>query len=458
MNIIILGAGQVGATLAENLVREENDITVVDTHPDRLRELQNRLDIGTVLGSASYPEILRQAGAENADMLIAVTNSDEVNLVACQIAHQLFHTPTKIARIRANEYLVERDLLFGDSRFEVDVLISPERLVTDYVTRLIEYPGALQVLDFAKGKVQLVASRPYFGGPLVGKTLGSLKEHLPKYQAQIAAIYRSNRSIPLTNETVIEIGDEVFFVAATTHILDVMSALRRLENPYKRIMIAGGGNIGFSLAQNLEDHYQVKLFERGPERARYIAQKLHKTIVLLGDASDRELLSNENIEFTDVFCAVTNDDEVNIMSCMQAKRLGAKHVMALITRTAYVDLIEGGDIDIAISPQQATIGSILTHIRQGDIVNVHSLRRGAAEAIEVVAHGDAKTSRVVGRRLSQIKLPKDTNIGAIVRQNKVVIPTEETVIETEDHIILFLVDKRHLDEVERLFQVSVTFV
>ncbi|MFN7097748.1 MAG: Trk system potassium transporter TrkA, partial [Gammaproteobacteria bacterium] len=362
------------------------------------------------------------------------------------------------ARVRAQEYLVERENLFGEGRFEVDVLISPERLVTDYVTKLIEYPGALQVLDFANGQVQLVATRSYFGGPLLGKSLAEIKQQMPKYQAQIAAIYRSNRSIPLTDDTVVEIGDEIFFVAATTHIMDVMSALRRLENPYKRIMIAGGGNIGFSLAQNLENDYQVKLFERNQDRARYIAQKLHKTIVLLGDASERELLANENVEFTDVFCAVTNDDEVNIMSCMQAKRMGAKHVMALITRTAYVDLIEGSDIDIAISPQQSTIGSILTHIRQGDIVNVHSLRRGAAEAIEVVAHGDKKTSRVVGRKLSQINLPKDTNIGAIVRQNKVVLPTADTEIESEDHIILFLIDKRHLAEVEQLFQVSVIFV
>lgn len=458
MNIIILGAGQVGATLAENLVREENDITVIDTNPERLRELNSRLDIGTLVGSGSYPEVLRQAGAENADMLIAVTSSDEVNLVACQLAHQLFHTPNKIARIRAQEYLLEKETLFGEGRFEVDVLISPEQLVTDYVTRLIEYPGALQVLDFAHGKLQLVAIRPYFGGPLVGKTLGSLQDYLPHYLAKVVAIYRSNHSVSLTSDTVIEIGDEVFFVAASTHILDVMSALRRLDNPYKRIMIAGGGNIGFRLAKKLEKNYQVKLLERDSLRAKEIAQKLNSTIVLLGDASDRELLTNENIENIDVFCAVTNDDEVNIMSCLQAKRMGAKHVMALITRTAYVDLIEGGDIDIAFSPQQATIGSILTHIRQGDIVNVHSLRRGAAEAIEVIAHGDEKNSRVIGRKISQIKLPKDTNIGAIVRANKVIIPTDDTLIEAEDHVILFLVDKQHLNEVERLFQVSVTFL
>ncbi len=458
MHIIILGAGQVGGTLAEHLLREKHDIMLVDTNGDRLRELQSRLDIGIVVGSASYPGILRQAGAENADMIIAVTSSDEVNLVACQIAYQLFRTPTKIVRIRAQEYLRKKDNLFEEGHFPIDVLITPEKLVTDYVTRLIEYPGALQVLDFARGKVRLVAVRPYFGGPLVGKTLGSIREHMPHYKAQVAAIYRGNRAIPVKSDTVIEIGDEVFFVAASSHILNVMSALRRLDNPSRHIMIAGGGNIGFRLAQDLENHYHVKLIEHNQKRAQNISQKLLKTIVLLGDASDRELLLSENIEYTDVFCAVTNDDEVNIMSCLQAKRLGARHVMALITRPAYVDLIEGSDIDIAISPQQATIGSILTHIRRGDIVHVHSLRRGAAEAIEVVAHGDMKTSKVVGRSLSQIKLPPDTTIGAIVRRNKVIIPDESTVFESEDHVILFLVDRRHLDEVERLFQVSVTFM
>ncbi|MBY0428675.1 MAG: Trk system potassium transporter TrkA [Alphaproteobacteria bacterium] len=458
MNIIILGAGQVGGTLAENLAREENDITVIDTNSERLRDLQNRLDIGTVVGSGSYPPILQQAGAKNADMLIAVTNSDEVNLVACQIAYQLFRTPTKIARVRAQEYLTEKENLFGENRFEVDVLISPEQLVTDYIIRLIEHPGSLQVLDFAQGKVQLVALRAYFGGLLVGKTLGTLKAHLRDYKAQIVAIYRSNRSVALNDDTLVEIGDEVFFVAASTHIRDVMSVLRRLETPYKRIMIAGGGNIGYRLARSLENDYQVKILERGSERAKHIAEKLNKTVVLLGDASDRELLINENIDNIDMFCAVTNDDEVNIMSCLQAKRLGAKHVMALITRTAYVDLIEGGTIDIAFSPQQATIGSILTHIRPCDIANVHSLRRGAAEAIEIVAHGDEKTSSVIGRTIGQIKFPKDTNIGAIVRKEKVLIPDADTTIEPNDHIILFLVDKRHLIEVERLFQVSVAFL
>ncbi|MBB71826.1 MAG: Trk system potassium transporter TrkA [Legionellales bacterium] len=457
MDIIILGAGQVGGTLAENLAREENDITVVDSDRGRLRELQTRLDIRTVTGIASHPNVLKDAGADNADMLIAVTNSDEANLVACQIADKVFHTPTKIARIRSPRYAQFGDVLFAEGGFPIDVFISPEQLVTDYVTHLIEYPGALQVLDFAEGRVRLVAIRPYFGGPLVGKSLSMLKEHLPHIEARIAAIYRGNRSIPLTPATVVEIGDEVFFLAESKHIREVMGALRRLDTSYKRIMIAGGGNIGCRLAESLENDYQVKIIDHNPDTTERLASQLNKSTVLLGDASDRELLLNENIEYTDVFCAVTNDDEVNIMSCMQAKRMGVRQVMALITRTAYVDLIEGSDIDIAISPQQATIGSILTHIRRGDIVNVHSLRRGAAEAIEIIAHGDKKSSSVIGRTMAEIKLPKGTNIGAIVRGEEVFVPHHETVIEPEDHVILFLADKKYIEDVERLFQVSATF-
>lgn len=458
MNIIILGAGQVGGTLAENLVRENNDITLVDIDPKRLRDLQTKMDIRTVIGPASYPSVLEQAGAHDADMLIAVTSSDETNLTACQVSYQLFNTPTKLARIRAQDYLEQTEVLFGEGGFPIDYFISPEQVVTDYVRRLIKFPGALQVLNFADGEIRLVAIRPYFGGPLVGKTLSSLQEYMPHYQVKVAAIFRGNRSIPLDDSTIIEIGDEVFFIAPREHIRGVMASLRRLDNPYKRIMIAGGGNIGYRLAASIEEDYQIKLFEHNPDRCRYIAESLNKTCVLQGDASDRELLISENIEYTDVFCAVTNDDEVNIMSCLQAKRLGARQVMALITRTAYVDLIEGSDIDIAISPQQATIGSILTHIRHGDIVNVHSLRRGAAEAIEIIAHGDKETSSVVGRTITELKLPKGATIGALVRGEQMIIPDEETVIEPDDHCIVFLVDKKHIQDVERLFQVNVKFI
>jgi len=457
MKIIILGSGQVGSSVAENLASEANDITVVDTDSKRLRELQDRLDLRAVVGHASHPEVLRRAGAEDADMIIAVTDSDETNMVACQVAYTLFHTPTKIARVRAAEYLAHNEL-FTQEAMPVDVLISPEQLVTDYIQRLIEHPGALQVLDFASGKVSLVAVKAYYGGQLVGHELHELREHMPGIQTRVAAIFRRGKPIAPEGGTVIEVDDEVFFIAAKKNIRMVMRELRKLDKPVKRVMLAGGGNIGTRLAHALEDRFQVKLIEHNFDRTRILSEELDKTIVLLGDTSDEELLIEENIENTDVFCALTNDDEANIMSAMLAKRLGARKVMALINRAAYVDLIESSAVDIAISPQQATIGSLLAHIRRGDVVVVHSLRRGAAEAIEAVAHGDNNSSRVVGRNISDIKLPAGASIGAVVRGEEVIIAHHDTVIEADDHVILFLVDKNLVPEVERLFQVGVTFL
>ena len=456
MKIIILGAGQVGGSLAEILAGEGHDVTLIDEDDRTLNEFQDRLDIRTVHGCASYPNVLRDAGADDADMIIAVTSSDEVNMVACQVAYSLFHTPTKIARIRSTHYF-ERKELFGKENLPIDVFISPEKLVTQYMQQLIAHPGALQVLDFAGGKVKLVAVKPYYGGPLLGKSIKLLHEYLPGVETRVAAIFRNDKSVPLDGSTEIEIGDEVFFITASENTHVIMAALRRAEEPYKHIMIAGGGNIGSQLASALEGDYKVKLIDRRRARCQIVANELSNTTVLCGDACDKQLLINENIEDVDVFCAVTDDDEDNIIACMQAKRLGAKQVMLLITRTAYVDLIEGGPINIAISPQQATIGSILTHIRQGDVANVHSLRRGAAEAIEAVAHGDYKHSKVVGRNLKEINLPKGTTIGAIVRGEEVIIPHHDTVVESEDHIIMFVSEKRFIRNVERLFQVSPGF-
>jgi trk system potassium uptake protein len=457
MKIIILGAGQVGSSLANNLASEANDITVVDTDATLLHELQDRLDLRTVSGHASHPDVLTRAGAEDADMIIAVTNSDETNIVACQVAHTLFRTPTKIARVRAQEYLLHPQL-FTNSAMPVDVIISPEQLVTDYIFRLIQHPGALQVLDFSGGRVQLVAVRAYHGGPLVGQELRALREHMPNLQTRVAAIFRQGKAINPEGDTVVEVDDEVFFIAATNDISTVMSELRRLDKPVKRIIIAGGGNIGVRLARALEKQFQVKLIEHNKQRAEHISEVLEHTIVLQGDAADGELLLEENIEQTDVFCALTNDDEANILSAMLAKRLGAKKVMSLINRAAYVDLVESGDIDIAISPPQATIGSLLAHVRRGDVVMVHSLRRGAAEAIEAIAHGDKHSSKVVGRAVEDIKLPPGTTIGAVVRGEEVLIAHHDTVIEAEDHVLLFVVDKKRIPEVERLFQVGVTFL
>jgi trk system potassium uptake protein TrkA len=457
MKIIILGAGQVGRSVANALVSEANDITVVDQDEQLLMELQNRLDLGTVRGHAGHPDVLRRAGAEDADMILAVTNSDETNMVACQVAYTVFHTPTKIARVRAHGYLAYPNL-FDHGAVPVDVLISPEQLVSDYILKLIEYPGALQVLDFAGGRVRLVAVKAYHDGPLVGNALSALYEHMPNVDARVAAIYREGEVLIPRGDTLIEAEDEVFFIAAAQNIRAVMSELRKLEKPYKRLLLAGGGNIGMRLASCLEQKYRVKLIETNKVRAREIAEQLEMTIVLNGDAADESLLLEENIENTDVFCAVTNDDEDNILSAMLAKRLGAARVMALINRPSYVDLVQSETVDIAISPQQATIGSLLTHVRRGDVVQVHSLRRGAAEAIEAVAHGDRNSSKVVGRAIEEIKLPKGTTIGAVVRGEEVLIAHHDTMIESDDHVILFLVDKRKIRDVEKLFQVGVTFL
>jgi len=460
MKIVILGAGQVGSTLAENLASEANDITVVDTDSSLLAALQERVDIRSVMGYASYPEVLRRAGCEDADMLIAVTDVDEINLLACKIAHTLFRTPTKIARVRSADYLKDSDVLFAQEALAVDMCISPEQLVTDYIQRLIEYPGALQVVDFAEGRVRLVGVRAYYGGPLVSRQLKELREHLPKdVDARVAAIYRRGRAILPEGNTIIEAEDEVFFVAAAEHIPKIIAELRRHDKPVKRVMIAGGGNIGLRLAKALETKVQVKLIERDKLRARQLATELDHAVVLVGDAANEALLIEENIDDIDVFCAITNDDEANVLSAMLAKRLGAGKALSLINRMAYVDLVEENSaIDIAISPQQSTVSALLAHVRRGDVVRVHTLRRGAAEAIEAIAHGDPRSSKVVGRSISEIKMPAGTTIGAIVRGTEVIIVHHDTVIQAEDHVILFIVDKKKTREVEKLFQVGFSFL
>ena len=458
MKILILGAGQVGSSAAYHLSREEaNEVTVVDMRSHVLRELQDRLDIRTVVGHAAHPEVLNRAGANDADIVVALTDADETNMIACQVAYTLFHTPTKIARIRAAEYMNAKNLFTQDA-IPVDVRISPEQLVCEYVEQLILYPGASQVLDFADGRVRLVGVQADRDGLLVGQRIATLKEHVPNTEGRIAAIYRQGKAMLPEGDTVIQEGDEVFFIADRKDIRVFMSEMRRLEDPVRRVVIAGGGNIGVRLALALEQTNQVKIIERDPARARQISEQLNKAIVLVGDAADEELLLEENIDNVDVFCALTNSEEANILSSMLAKRLGSNKVMALINRASYVDLVEAGSIDIAISPQQVTIGSLLAHVRRGDVVKVHSLRRGAAEAIEAIAHGVEGESKVVGRAIEDIDLPKGAAIVMLVRNGQVIIAHHDTVVETDDHVIMFLTDRRKIENLEKLFQVGVSFV
>jgi len=462
LKIVILGAGRVGSSVAESLCSESNDITVIDTDGSRLSALQDRLDLRTVVGNAAQPSVLREAGAEDADMVIAATQSDETNLVACHLAARVFNVPTRIARVRAADFQDHPELV-GEGAFSVDHLIVPEKTVTDYVAKLVEFPEALQVLEFAGGRVSLIAVRALPGGLLVGRPIREIRSHIPNVDSRIVAIFRGDKTVVPDGGTMIEPGDEVFFLAASEHIRTVLTELRKMDRPVRRVMLAGGGRIGLRLARRLAGTLDVRIIEPDVRRCEHLASQLPAgTLVLNGDATDEELLEEESVGEMDLFCALTSDDEDNIMSSLLAKRMGARRVIALINRRAYADLVEGGRIDIAIVPAQATIGELLAHVRRGDVAAVHSLRRGAAEALETIAHGDARSSKVVGRRIEQIDLPPGATIGAIVRdggdgRSEVVIAHHDTVIRAEDHVILFVANKRLIPRIEKLFQVGVGF-
>lgn len=470
MNVIILGAGRVGESVAESLVSEKNDITVIDTNPQRLRELEDRLDLRGVPGNGIQPSVLEAAGARDADMLIACAPLDETNLVCCKVAHDVFNIPTTIARIRSPEFQNESPLM-GKEGFAVDQVICPEESITRYIRKLIEYPEALQVLEFADGAVSLIAVRAVTGGPMVRHIISELPQLVPGVEMRFVAIYRSDelgvdRQVVCDGTTRIEPGDEVFVLAATRDIRRVLDALRRRDEPVRRVMIAGGGRVGLRLAREIQDDCRIKVIEPNLARCEYLTTQLGgDALVLQGDSTDEELLETENVQDTDLFLSLTSDDEDNIMACLLAKRMGARRVLALINRRAYADLVQGTQIDIALSPAQTVIGELLAHVRRGDVEAVYSLRRGAAEALEAVAHGDRKSSKVVGRRIEELPLPEGAQIGAIVRTvhdaevyRKVIIPHHDTVIESGDHVIVFVPRKRMVREIEKLFQVGATFM
>jgi trk system potassium uptake protein len=461
MKIIILGAGRVGESVAENLVSERNDITLIDPDAQRLRALEDRLDLRGVVGNGILPSVLARAGAADADMLIACAALDETNLVACKIAHDSFSIPSTIARLRAPEFQPGHELL-GKQGFSVDHVICPEESVVRYVEKLIDYPEALQVLEFSRGRAHLVVVRAASGGVLVNHRVSEFDSLIPAAQMRVVAVYRRDEEISCRGDTRILPGDELFLLADRDNVRPALAALHNLDEPVKRVMIAGGGKVGLRLARRLAERIQVKLIERDAQRCEYLAGELPSgTLVLHGDGTDEELLAAEGVGSMDMFLALSNDDEDNILSAMLAKRLGAQRVLSLINRRAYADLIQGGTIDIAVSPAYTVIGELLTHVRRGDVVAVHSLRHGAAEALEGVARGDERTSRLVGRRVDGIDMPPGARLGAIVRgeapQLEVIMPRPDTVVQADDHLIIFIPSKRQVREVERLFQVGATF-
>ncbi len=460
MRIIILGAGRVGESVAENLASEQNDITVIDPDPERLRRLEDRLELRGVIGNGIQPSVLRNAGAQDADMFVACTPQDETNLVACKIAHDVFNVPTRIARVRSPE-IKDSEALLGPDGFAVDRVICPEDSVTRYIRQLVEYPEALQALQFSQGRVCLVAVRVSGHSDLAGRTVGEFSQEHGEMNFRIVAIYHLGEEIACDSASRVCAGDEVFVLVAREQANQVLRAIGSANQPVRRVMIVGGGRVGLSLARSLAGQCAVKVIEHDRLRCKYLAGELPDSLVLLGDAADEDLLRNENVGEMDLFVAVTSDDEDNILSAMLAKRMGARRVMALVNRRAYADMLEGSAIDIAISPAHAVIGELLTHVRRGAVVAVHSLRRGAAEALEGVARGSAKTSRLVGRRIDEIELPQGARVGAIVRPStlgtQVLMPHHDTVIEADDHVILFLPHKRAIREADRLFQVRATF-
>ncbi|MFY8084840.1 MAG: Trk system potassium transporter TrkA [Rubrivivax sp.] len=473
MNIVILGAGRVGESVAESLVSERNDITVIDTDPARLHALQDRLDLRGVAGNGIQPSVLEEAGIGDADLFIACAPMDETNLVACKVAHDRFNVPTTIARLRSPEFVDGAPLMDKATGFAVDRVICPEESVTRYIGKLVEHPQALQVLEFAHGLVSLAAVRAVAGGPLVRHSLAEIPALVPEAQMRVVAIYRQDQALTdLDGRTRIEPGDEVFVLAATQDIATVLAALRERDHPVKRLMIAGGGKVGLRLARQVKDDLQVKIIETNRQRCDYLASELPSDVLVLhGDSTDEELMGEENVQDMDLFVALTSDDEDNILACLLAKKMGARRVLALINRRAYAELVQGTQIDIAISPSQAVIGELLAYVRRGDVEAVHSLRRGAAEALEGIVRGDRKTCRMAGRRVEEIGLPPGAQVGAIVRglhrpdgseagedaKPQVLMAHHDTVIEPNDHVIVFVPNKRMVQQVEKLFQVSATF-
>ncbi|MBP7883365.1 MAG: Trk system potassium transporter TrkA [Acidovorax defluvii] len=483
MKIIILGAGRVGQSVADSLVSERNDITVIDTDAERLRDLESRFDLRGVVGNGIEPAVLAEAGAQDTDLLIACAAQDETNLVCCKVAQLMFNIPKRIARVRSTGF--QRDeRLVGPEGFAVDRIICPEESLTRYIGKLIDYPEAMQVREFAGGRACLVSVRARAGAPMVGHTVAEMRNSTPDVAVRLVAIYRRfpeepDRFVACAGETRIEPGDEVFVLAAREHIAHVLATLHRRDatpvRPVRRIMIAGGGRVGLHLALELgkePGRFLVKIIEDDSARCIELASRLPSDVLVLqGDTTDENLLGDESIDEIDLFLALTDDDEDNIMSCLLAKRLGARRVLALINRRSYADLMHGTQIDIALSPAQAMLGELLAYVRQGDVQAVHSLRRGVAEALEIVVRGDRKTSRVVGRKVSDLALPRDVHIGLIVRglpdspdvsadelrEPQVIIPRSATALESGDHVVFFLPHKRLVRDVEKLFRVSPTF-
>ena len=452
--IAVLGGGQVGASVAKILTDDGNDITLVDNNASVLEDLQEDNDIKTIQGNASSPSVLNQVELSDCDILIATTASDEVNLVSCHLAKKMFNVPNVIARLRNAEYREETSD-FNLDLFSIDSIISPSLLVTDFIKNIIEHPGAFQAFDFADGKLQVIGVTVLKDGPLAGKKLSEFKKHMPNVNVNVIAIYRDRKSLPVNGSSIIETGDDIFFLA-TEENMRFMSELRKNQSRVENIMIAGGGNVGTILAAKLSEKFSTKIIEKDQSRSKYLSETLEGVVVLNDDISDESLLENEGIKDVDFFCSVTNDDQMNILSSKLAKDLGAKKSIAIINKPSYRKLVSK-EIDVVVSPEDVTIGSLLASVRASDVVKVHSLGFGEAELFEVIIHGDKKTSKVVSKKISDLELPQGCRIGAIYRNESVILAQDDIEICSEDRMIIFLLNKRDFPKLAKLFQVGIGF-
>ncbi|RCL44514.1 MAG: Trk system potassium transporter TrkA [SAR86 cluster bacterium] len=451
MKVIILGAGKVGESLARNLSQDGYDISIVDLNKNKVDELQDRLDIAAIIGHAAHPSTFKKAGADEETILLAVTNNDEVNIAACQIAKNKFSVKKTICRFKDSTYLDCLDS-FGESI--IDIPISPENEVTSHLKELIDHPGAEQIEEFADGKVKLVSVKVKKTGRLVDKALRTIEDDMPGVDSYIPTIYRKGKPFIPNGDTIVKEGDEVYFVTASENVDAVVNEMRLEQEAYSRIMIIGGGKIGFNLAKQLEDSYKVKIIEPNEERCEEISRSLEKTIVLRGKGADQELLKSENISQVDVFCSLTNDDEANIMASLLAKKLGATKTMVILNNPSYVNILPGF-VDSCIAPHRLTVSSVLQHLRESDVAQDVILKmHSGAEAIEGIVHANEYTSDYFGKPIKSLPMPEEASIGAIVRKGVVVMPSSSIELCIEDHLIIFLSNKEKVKEVEKLFTKS----
>lgn len=449
MKIVILGAGRIGGSLARNLSKSNYQVAIVDENKSRLSDLESKLDIMTIAGHASALHTLKKSGLDDETIVIAVTSNDEVNIIACQIAKNVFNVKKTICRFKDNNYRDQLDI-FGEGI--IDISISPEDEVTSHLLELIEHPGADQIEKFADGKVSLVSVKAKRKGRLVGRELKGIKDDMPDIDAFIPAIYRKGKPLIPSGETIIKENDEVYFISSESDIGSIVDEFRDHEESCSRIMIVGGGKVGFSLAKGLENSYNVKLIDSNPEKCSSLSKELEKTIVLNGSATDETLLKSENIANIDIFCALTNDDETNVMSSLLAKKMGAKKTMIILNNPSYLGLVPGF-IDIYIAPHRLTVSSVLQDLRDSDVAQDVILKVDTgAEAIEGIVHANEYTSGLFGTPIKDVPMPEGASIGAVVRHGELIMPNSKVELSLNDHLIIFLSDKNMLGEVEALFK------